>query len=217
MRSEDGGRTWTTLWPRVGIARRPSEAARLDAIAVTGDGAVVLAAGERIVATTDAGATWREHGVAPLRSAGGAWTSRREMLVFGEGGVLLRSTDGGQRFAPVPTGTKRQLFAAWGNGERELFVGGTGVLLASSDGGATFRSEGTGAGTMHVALWGAASKAGVDVYAGTAWKAYGGGLVRRTNGWRSVANGWRDVVALGGTARAVYALLSAGTLERTAR
>lgn len=178
------------------------------------------AAGQRLVASTDGGATWRVVG-APFPVAGTfttlLFTDAAHGFVFGPAGLVVTTDGGGSWSQPTLTGEVQRVIPAYGDVWAVLThcAGAPGEILScpveveiSADGGQTWRtttqpppiSEGSAGGAVLGRV--TATKAYV-----LTWGAPTAGLVRTLDGgatWERVtdpcAGGWsvEDMAALAG-------------------
>jgi photosystem II stability/assembly factor-like uncharacterized protein len=143
VQTEDGGRTWHGLLPRVGrIPCGGRETIGGVALRPTGVGMVACNAGA-VYKTADHGRTWTEtnqHRALPLASI--AMVSDNTAVAVGRRGVIVRTEDGGSTWFPVDSGTLDWFSrVAFADERRGLIVGWGGLVLSTEDGGRTWHRD----------------------------------------------------------------------------
>jgi photosystem II stability/assembly factor-like uncharacterized protein len=153
VRTEDEGRTWSRQ--SVGTTEAVNDLYFLD----KEDG--YLVAGNRIYASADAGATWRESANFPASTFGGAepelysvrFTSKKRGWIVGSvsrrdtvvDSLVLKTTDGGTSWQRLRVPTKSELINLDFSGDkRGWIVGNSGVILHTRDGGETWALQHSG-------------------------------------------------------------------------
>ncbi len=132
LRTEDGGRTWTSPLP--------DKQKSLDSISFSGPGYGLAAGGERLVLwTTDGGRTWTNSKTFPGLYVGSACLLNAQTAVaVGAGGVIFRTSDAGATWEQIQTGVD------WGFNrirfvdENRGLAFGYAAILATEDGGKTW-------------------------------------------------------------------------------
>jgi photosystem II stability/assembly factor-like uncharacterized protein len=132
LRTEDGGRTWTSPLP--------DDEKSLNSISFSGPGYGLATGGERLVLwTVDGGKTWTNSKTVPGLYMGSACLLNAQTAVaVGAGGVIFRTSDAGATWEQIQTGVD------WGF-SRIIFVDesrglafGAAAILATEDGGRTW-------------------------------------------------------------------------------
>jgi photosystem II stability/assembly factor-like uncharacterized protein len=153
VRTEDEGRTWSRQ--SVGTKDAVNDIYFLD----KEDG--YLLAGNRIFASTDGGATWRESANFPPATFGGAepelysvrFTSKKRGWIVGSvsrrdtvvDSLVLKTTDGGTSWQRLRVPTKSELINLDFSGDkRGWIVGNSGVVLHTRDAGETWALQRSG-------------------------------------------------------------------------
>lgn len=133
-RSVDGGHTWLAV-----ALPTPDAVTLLDAAVLSSTQVLVVGAFGACWSSNDAGASWKR--LAPTKGDrhynACAVNAQGQMVIVGEGGLILHSADGGQTWAEVSTPNKASLFAVAATSAGHFVAAGLGgVVLSSSDGGA---------------------------------------------------------------------------------
>jgi len=180
MRSDDGGRTWSTL------VDRPNFDAMGLAVSRTNGRQIYLAGHDIFQVSTDGGATWQPvtHNLPGTDIHGFAMSpddpNRLYALVAGQG--AFQSTDGGRTWQPLGSlpNDVMALAAAGGNPET-IYAGSMSAgVLRSADGGRSWTQATAGMGARGVYALAVNSSTQQTVYAGV-----DGGLYKSTDGGAS--------------------------------
>ncbi len=140
LTSTDAGSTWTN--------RVSGTSDDLDGVTCLSNSVCLAVGGGRILASTNAGASWSPHSMPP-----GTYDALQTVTCFtssgcvavGESGAILASADGGATWATRASGTNNNLYGvACPSSTRCVAVGMNGTVLASADGGATWHAGSSG-------------------------------------------------------------------------
>jgi len=120
LRSEDAGRTWSTV-------KSPYAGSLFGAVPLPGGVVVAFGLRGRVLRSADAGKSWAlVESPASATLMGGTVLPDGTLVLAGAAGTLVASRDGGQSLFPLATGTSKPLAKA---------IAGEGGLLAFGEGG----------------------------------------------------------------------------------
>jgi photosystem II stability/assembly factor-like uncharacterized protein len=153
----------------------------------TGTNLVVAGPDGVVQHSTDAGAHWSRHVIAPNPLLGSVWgSSSNDLFIAGSSGTILHSTDG-EAWTPMASGSLQYLNQVWGRSATDVYIVGYGGTILHYD-GANWAAAPPPAGYTGRDFLGVGGPPGGDVIAvGSA-----GSILRRTNGagsWNPEASG----------------------------
>ncbi|QID18357.1 photosystem II stability/assembly factor-like protein [Nitrogeniibacter mangrovi] len=138
LRSEDGGKAWTSIeipWDQVlGDIAEP----HLYAVKVLDSGDALVAGEFGLMLRIDPQGQWTVLHKGKRSLFNLVTTADGVIFAVGQEGVILKSEDRGTHWRELESGTAAILTSVWADDRRDIVVGGVNTLLSSRDGGATW-------------------------------------------------------------------------------